>query len=294
MIALKTVLCPVDFSPATSRQVAIAADLCNAFGGKLVLHHNRHSLGTGVNVGWMWNAEHQRESQASIEAKLKDCLAQLPAGVPAETLMTEGPVSRAVITVAQTLEADLVVMTAHGRLADDHASLTEQMLDHGGRPVLVLHEANVEPRTPRFASRSKERQVVVAPTDLSPESRGAAMLALDLVRALPVDLRLLHLLPNGRAHRRQADVSADDARQRLQALVPPDLADRVTLDVRPLEQRDAARAIASIADELSASCIVMGEHMRSPARRWFARDASLGVLHEAHCPVWYVPAPVAL
>ena len=36
MFALHTVLCPVDFSPATPRQVDIAADLCRAFGAKLI------------------------------------------------------------------------------------------------------------------------------------------------------------------------------------------------------------------------------------------------------------------
>ena len=72
MIALETVLCPVDFSPATPRQVDLAAELCRTFGARLVLHHNRNSLGAVASVGWMWNADHQADSQTVVEAKLRD------------------------------------------------------------------------------------------------------------------------------------------------------------------------------------------------------------------------------
>ena len=81
MIALKTVLCPVDFSPATPRQVDLAAELSRTFGARLVLHHNRHSMGTVASVGWMWNAAHHGDSQVVVDAKLRDCLARLPEGV---------------------------------------------------------------------------------------------------------------------------------------------------------------------------------------------------------------------
>ena len=91
MIAIETVLCPVDFSPATPRQVDVAAELCRTFNARLVLHHNRHSLGSVASVGWMWNADHQGDSQTVVEAKLRDCLSRVPEGVSAEPLMTEGP-----------------------------------------------------------------------------------------------------------------------------------------------------------------------------------------------------------
>src|SRR5829696_2881873 len=123
MIALRTVLCPVDFSPATLRQVDLASDLCRAFGARLVLHHNKHSLGTGASIGWMWNADHPGEPQASIEARLQDCLSRVPGGVNSEGHITEGPVSRAVLAMADSFDADLIVLTAHATHADDHASI---------------------------------------------------------------------------------------------------------------------------------------------------------------------------
>ena len=286
MIALKTVLCPVDFSPATPRQVDLAADLCRAFGARLVIHHNRRSFGAVASVGWMWNADHQGDSQAVVEGKLQDCLSRVPDDVLAEPLMTEGPPSRAVLAVGQQVEADLVVLTAHGTLADDHASITQQVLEDGGRAVLVLHEPTVEPRTPRFASQSTDPQVVVAPTDLEPDSRSALEVGFDLARKLPIELHLLHLVPNSRPHRGHHASSDDEALIKLRALVPAELSGRVKLHV---EHDDVAHGIAAAAERLSAVCIVMGEHTRTPLRRWFGHATSRAVLHQARCPVWYVP-----
>ena len=283
MIALKTVLCPIDFSPATSRQIDLAADLCHAFGAKLVVHHNRHSLGSGANVGWMWNADHRVDKQASLEQKVQDCLACVPKGVATESLLTEGPRSWSVLAAAQAVNADLVVLTAHGRRAEDHASVTELLLEEGKRAVLVLHEPAVEPRTPHFAG-TVERQIVIAPTDLTPRSRAALAVAFDLARTLPIELHLLHLLPKGRSHRRHK--SEAEALAQLRALVPKELEGRVEVHV---EHGDPSHGIARFAEQIAAACIVMGEHTRTPLRRWFSRGVSRAVLHDAHCPVWYVP-----
>jgi nucleotide-binding universal stress UspA family protein len=280
MFALHTVLCPVDFSAATPRQVDIAADLCRAFSARLILHHNKHSLGTGASIGWMWNADHHGEPQASLEEKLRECLARVPEGAKAEAHITEGPVSRAVLAMSESFGAELIVLTTHGTFAEDHASITMQMVERSNRDVLVLHEPRVESRTPRFASSSKDLQVMVVPTDLTPDSRVALDLAFDLARTLPIELHLLQV-GNGRGRRGEEEPSAQ-----LQALVPKDLAERTKLH---LEHGAHADRIAMLADELSASCIVMGELAQTPLRRWFSGDASRAVLHQAHCPVWHVP-----
>jgi nucleotide-binding universal stress UspA family protein len=149
----------------------------------------------------------------------------------------------------------------------------------------VLLEPKVEPRTPRFASAAGDPQVVVAPTDLEPVSRSALELGFDLARQLPIELHLLHVLPKGHGWLGHHSGSDDDARARLRALVPDDLAARVKVDV---EHGDVGHGIAAAAERLAAVCIVMGEHART-TRRWFGRDTPRVVLHSAHCPVWYVP-----
>lgn len=285
MIALQTILCPVDFSPATPRQVDLAADLARAFGAKLVLHHNRPSLGTGASVGWMWHADHHGDGRDSIEQKLSTLVAHIPAGLDVETLMTEGPRSRGVVAVAEALDADLVVLTAHDNHDEDHVSVTEQMLERCSRPVLVLHEPEVETRQPHFGTLTGPPDSIVVPTDLMPESRAAVRLALDLARALPVDVHLLHLIPDGILSQELGD-AVDAATRSLEAMVPEELKERVMVHVGI---GDPADGILRAADLLDASCIIMGEHTRTPLRRWFSRDTASAVLHKAPCPVWYVP-----
>lgn len=281
MIALRTVHCPVDFSPATPRQVDLAVDLCRAFGARLILHHNRHSLGTGAAVGWMWNADHHGESQAVLEAKLDECCKRIPEGVKVEPVITEGPVARVVQVVAEAVEADLVILTAHGRPSEDHASISEKLIESGDRAVLVLHEPSVETRTPHFAADTPVPQVVLAPTDLTPESRAAIEVGFDLLRRLPIELHLLHMLTNGRGN----GTAKERALLQMRMMVPTEFGDRVKLHV---EQGDPAEGIAKAADQFGAACIVMGEHTRT-MWGWFQRDTSREVLHRAHCPVWYVP-----
>jgi nucleotide-binding universal stress UspA family protein len=285
MIALKTVLCPVDFSPATQRQVDLAAELCRAFGAKLVLHHNLHSLGTGASVGWMWKVDHHGDGPASRQARLDEYRSRLPEGIASEGLITEGPVSRTVLAVSESLKVDLVVLTAHATHSDQHQSITERVLEEGNRAVLVLHETAVEPRTLHFTSAGGERQIVIVPTDLRADSRAALELGLELARLLPIELHLLHVIANGILHR-ASEPSDEDVRRKMRAMLPEDLADRTQLHV---EHGDPSQGIARAVDQLSASCVVMGEHQRKSMKSWFSRGTSHAVLRQAHCPVWYVP-----
>lgn len=280
MLSIRTVLCPVDFSPATTRQVDLAADLCRAFGAKLVLHHNLTQLSTGAAVGWMWAADHA-VSDKTAEQRMRDLVARVPDGVEADAHITHGIALPSVLALSEAIEADLLVLTCHGMADDDHPSVTERVIDDSDRSVLVLHEAANDDETPSFASGEGPAQVVLVPTDLTEESAQAVKVAFELARKLPVELHLLHV--------ERAGGRPDDPSKTLQALttlVPDDLTSRVRLHI---EHGDAAGIIAAAAVRLNANCIVMGEHARRPLRRWFSRDTSKAVLHKAHCPVWYVP-----
>jgi nucleotide-binding universal stress UspA family protein len=285
MIAIRTVLCPVDFSPATSRQVDVAADVCRAFGARLVLHHNVNSMGTVAAVGWMWKADHWPPSPAEIDARLRSEIARAAAGLEADARATQGPSTRAVLAMCDAVGADLVVLSTHAAPSEDHASVTEQVLAEGTRAVLALHEAGTDRHTPRFASAAA-RQILLTPTDLGPESQAAIDWSFALARRLPVEVHLLHVLPHGSDRHAGSDAQVRQATDALRARVAADLESRVHLVV---ERGDPAHGILRAAGALGADCIVMGEHTRAPIRKWLSRDTSRGVLREAPCPVWYVP-----
>lgn len=291
MPAIRTILCPVDFSPATERQLAMAVDLCRAFRARLVLHHNIPSATAGAGIGWMWAEKHHPAASEVVEERqLQQLLDRVAVGIDAEARVTHGSASPAVAAVAEAVNADLVVLTTHLSLDDDHTSVTEQVLAHVGCAVLALHEASVESRLPRFDPANAGDQAILVPTDFTAESTPAVEVALDLARRLSLEVHLLHVAPaQGPATEPQA-ATAEAARQRLGAMVPGEIAERVRLH---LAVGDPAHEIAAAAERLGAACIVMGEHARSPLRRWFTRDTSRQVLHQARCPIWYVPGRTA-
>src|SRR5688572_24716504 len=107
MREIQTILCPVDFSPATSRQIEFAIDLCRQFGARLVLHHNLEEVGDGAAVGWMWRAGHpERLTPEAAEAKLSGMLDGIPDGTNAEARLTSGPSASTVLIVRDLVDAD--------------------------------------------------------------------------------------------------------------------------------------------------------------------------------------------
>jgi nucleotide-binding universal stress UspA family protein len=282
MLAIRTVLCPVDFSTATQRQLDFTADLCRAFGARVVLHHNLTGAPAGAGVGWMWQGEHPgRIGETQAEELLQRLLADLPDGIEGEARVTHGPRAQSVLAVGEAVAADLVVLTTHGPTSEEHTSIAELLLEHSNRSLLVLHDPDLDREVPHFAAADPTPQRVLVPTSLSPESMPAVFLAFDLARSLPIELHLLHLAPGHPDERSLADSGA-----RLSALVPADLAQRVRLHV---EKGEPGEGIASAADRLRAACVVMGEHSHSIFRGWFKRDHTRAVLRRVHCPVWYVP-----
>ena len=288
MNPIRTVVCPVDFSPATARQVGLASDICRAFGAQMVLHHNVTDASHGAAVSWMWHADHVPTGPSSVDEQLRQLVHAIPRDVEVETCITRGAVTEGVLAVSDAAEADVVVLCEHRGKAEDHASVIEFMLERSSRAVLALHDHGTDMTVPRFFRDGEESitQAVLVPVNVHGGTHPQIDLACDLARRFPLRLQLLHVIEAGTGE----SPEESEIRKRLQDLVPADLASRAWFHV---ETADPVTAIVETARRLSAGCIVMGEHTRVPVKRWFKRDTSRAVLHEAHCPVWYVPTKLA-
>src|SRR5262245_36178038 len=215
MITIRTVLSPVDFSPATARQVDVAAGLCEKFKARLIIHHNRSAVALGAGVGWMYAADHPPTSEETVQRHLHE-LAESCTAIETETRITQGPSSVAVLAVSEEVAADLIVLSTHNLPPEDHASVTELVLRSGQRSVLALHDSTVDEHSIRFDPSSDRNQVALVPTDLTRDSRAAVDFAFDLSRRLPLEIHLLHLV--GHRH------SIIEAEHELRTLVPADCA----------------------------------------------------------------------
>ena len=288
MVTIRTVVCPVDFTAATARQVDLAADVCRAFGARLVLHHNIADPSIGSGVGWMWNADHMSPALPSPDDQLRSVSDRVSTEVRVDVCITRGAATEAVLGVSEAADAGLVVLSAHSGTIEDHASVVEYLLDHSDRAILALHDPGEDVLLPTFASsdgEERQMQSILVPASRTDDPCPAVDFACDLARRFSLRLHLVHVIESGTRHPPGDEIQAS-TKSHLDALVPPDLVDRTLVHV---DVGDPVTAIAMSARRLAVSCIVMGEHTRVPVKRWLRRDTSRAVLREAPCPVWYVP-----
>jgi universal stress protein A len=287
---IRTILCPVDFSDVSARELDVAVEVARAFGARLVLHHNRGAVAPGLARQWDWDAEHHDEAYTDADAqrRMQGMLASLPSEVHAEGVVSVGPLGPLVLTLAEELPADLVVLGSHGWSTESHASVTDRLLAHAPCPVLAFDERAQAParfRLGRSGAPPGEPPCIVVPTDLSESGDHAVEYGLGLAQALGARVRLLHVLG------RSSEDAAFAAETRLSHAVPAELRERVAIDVR---EGDARAEILAHLAELRPTFAVLGEHARGLARRWLTRDTTRAVVHEATCPIWVVPRGAAV
>jgi len=284
MIAIRTILCPVDFSGATARQLNLASDLSRTFHARLILHHNLNAMSSAAAVGWMWAADHPTLSEETAEERLAT-LAASQTGVDVAISVTRGSASASVLALSEAVAADVVVLSAHNARAEEHTSVTEMVLNSGERSVLTVHDNGADRHALTIHPSNGARQVALVPTAMTAQSQAAVDFAFELSRTLPLEIHLLHLISH-RFRSGNQEQTMGDTQRHLKALIPADCEAWSTVHVGI---GDPVAGILDWAKDLSAACVVMGEHTRQPLLRWLSKDTSRAVLHHAPCPVWYVP-----
>jgi nucleotide-binding universal stress UspA family protein len=286
---ISSVLCPIDFSAVSLRELELATSLCRAFGAKLCVHHNVSDAGPGVAMGWMWQQErHGITPELAAETRLRELLEELPLDVEPRAVITRGVAAPSIVAVRQQMHADLVLLGTHGPSSQDHASVTENVVSVCACPVLVLHDnAAAAVRLPILPGASP--WTVLVATDLSPESLACLRYAAALALVWPLELHVLHVseaesrsLANATgAYREEALL------QRVRAVLPVEIEATARCYVRFGEP---SAQIAACAESLGADCVFVGAHARGLLRGFWTTDTSRQVLQRTQCPTWVVPA----
>jgi nucleotide-binding universal stress UspA family protein len=299
MLQIRTVLCPIGFDDLDQTELGLAADVCRSFGARLILLHNLGSAPPGASMSWMWQQEHRTAGSTEEEAieRLRSLLTTLPPGVEAEAHLCNGIAAPTILEMGEMTGADLLVMATHGASTEDHASVAEQIVERSRCPVLVQRAGSPLPVRPLQPVAGAAPWTLLVATDFSSSSERAVAYGLDLARALPVQMHLLHVIrpvrPGlvepaafGVVPEDTTDAQLTYTRLRLRTLVPFDLEGKVTLHA---EVGDPASKISEVAERIGASYLMMGAHARSLLRRIFTHDTSRDLLHHSPCPVWFVP-----
>jgi nucleotide-binding universal stress UspA family protein len=171
MIALKKILVATDFSEPSAAALDYGRELARSFGGSFTLLHIVDDLlvrADGVESAVLLadptvQCQFEADARQQVDAAISDVdRAQLRAtGV---VLMSSSP-SRAIVSYAQELDFDLIVMGTHGRGGLAHVlmgSVSERVVQTAPCPVLTVRHPEHEFVAPdastlRKAARGESR-----------------------------------------------------------------------------------------------------------------------------------------
>lgn len=243
------------------------------------------------------NDEERERLRSSHELELagpaRDALAALKdtdldiAGVE----LQEGPPATAISEAARKIGADLVVMGRRGLGAIQRfflGSVSLKVLELCDRPVLVVPGD--------FTPGDATRQVIVAPTDFSAESRSGLTHARDLAVLLGAKLVLTYDVQPG--------VTADDLldssdRTELEAKMVDKASARLKeiagelakdgLEIKTIvATSEVAGGIVAVARQQEATLICMASHGRSGLEKMWLGSFTQAVVKRSHVPVLVV------
>lgn len=143
-MAMKTILTPVDFSPATAHVIDAAIDLATAVDGKVVLLHANQPPTVTADYGLaMENVQEIISvSEKASSRQLEHLLRQLSdRGVDASTASISGPAVASIVARAKETDASYIVMGSHGHTALYDllvGSTTHGVLKKAPCPVVIV------------------------------------------------------------------------------------------------------------------------------------------------------------
>jgi nucleotide-binding universal stress UspA family protein len=287
-----TVLCPVDFTAETGRELALARQICERYGSRLVVEHNLDPRPPNfLTVTWMWSEEFEnREEEKLNEAqlRLRSLLQELSESVKCEAKLTRGPIDESLLFLVRELPAHLLIMGSHGWSTAEHRSVTEKMISKCPAPVLTVGNAPADSEAAGF-QLSNLRILVTS------EGRKRSQPALDLAVALCEDvgseLVLLEVYPRDIGSGGAAERIDSEAGERLRQLLPARLQPKAAY--RAVAGRDV-ESVLEIAKEEEANLIIRQVHRRGLGWGAASRHGDLELLHRSLCPVLFVPAKYSL
>jgi nucleotide-binding universal stress UspA family protein len=299
-MTLTRVLCPVDFSDASTHALEQAVVLARAAGASITVLHVYLSMLAPTGVTTMDGATEDTVDPAMLQQWRDRTAAQAQvvrdAGVPLDIVIAGGQPVEVILDHAAALDADLIVMGTHGTSGVQHlmlGSVTEKLLRKASCPVLTvpprMHEADLTP-----FSR------VLCPLDFSECSLKAARAAAGLARDAGGALTLLHVIewpwheppvpsmegiPPAQAealleYRRYLEAGANERLAAVAATVDPqvDVVTRVRFGKPWSETLETA-------ETEGADAIVLGVQGRSAISLGFFGSTTNHVVRAARCPV---------
>jgi nucleotide-binding universal stress UspA family protein len=306
---MKKILVPLDGSDLAEKAIQPAARLAGRHEAGLVLASVVSDLppvplaaGDGEMVS-AWFKEEEERSERYL-AKIRGWLESSHPGISVETRVELGPVARTLIAMSDDVDADLVVITTHGRGAWQRAwlgSVADGIIRGATRPVLLIREG--EESEGLFAHEtspshvlipldgSKAAQHALDPvTSLLPSEGGRVTLVTVLLRPFPLATTYLpHTIEEGtllEERKKRAEQHLREVAERWNPL-------GVRLETRVLTSDDVAKALLDFTEESDADLVALSTRGRGGVARFVMGSVADKIVRGSGLPVLAVrrPAP---
>jgi nucleotide-binding universal stress UspA family protein len=294
MLELKVLLCPVDFSEFSIRAYEHALSLAEHYRSKLMVLHVvepfRHSyLGFAASASLYDQACHSL-LEAGTEQLQSFVVDHTRRNVQPDLVVSIGLAADSILALAETHQADGIVMGTHGRRGYDRlmlGSVADRVMRTAPCPVLVVCKSQREAETAMDQAGAAHRLTrIVFCTDFSKGSERALRYALSARDEYDAELTLLHVLEEGSsADKREASMAG--ATRQLQEMIPAGVRTSprfktVVLAGKPYER------IIEFAKEIQADIVAMGVRGRGALDVAVFGSTTYRVIQLGPCPVLVV------
>lgn len=302
-----TILVPIDGSALSEQALPTAVSIARHTGAHLhlVRVHEPQATVPYYGVFPVFDAEWDRRVREEEEQRLRSLARRVEeAGVVARAELLEGPVVSTLAEYAIEIDADLVVMTTHGRGGFSRAwlgSVADGLVRRCGRPILLLRPDD-EVDGPLDLDRAPALDHILLPMDGSEFSKQVVGRVLAIAKPLRARITLLRVVPTARAFGMDPTMPPPElARARARAAESLD-AMAEGLCIHELRVRTAvvaddrpANAIIEYAERHGVGLIAMTTHGRSGLARIVLGSVADKVLRGTSTPLLvYRPDPSRL
>jgi nucleotide-binding universal stress UspA family protein len=293
MVAIRRILCPIDFSDFSQRALRHATTLARWYGAEL------HALHVIATLPTIWTVAptlgpHGPDPLIDPLQRQLDVMVRTVAGGDLRTAaqVREGDATNEILDYARRSDIDLVVLGTHGRGGFERlvlGSVAEKVLRKSICPVLTVCHAEEL----RAADRPPFKRIL-CPVDFAPASGDAAAYAFSLAKEADAELTLLHVIEPIEHNwlNEHAPTSPEaycrfvesQVRARFAKIVPANASEwccprQLVMWGKPWEQ------ILNVAKDASAELIVTGLHSRGGLDLMLFGSTAQQLVRYAGCPV---------
>jgi nucleotide-binding universal stress UspA family protein len=290
----ETIVVPTDGSEYAKRAATHAASVATAFDATVhVLSVVDEDAASGVFQQSGVDEETLERLRAESDRAVESTCAELDEEIPVETAVVEGHAAESIVSYAEDVDANLLVMGTHGRTGVDRyvaGSVTERVLRRTHVPVLTVRDVEA-------VLALEDYEDVMVPTDGSEDAGVAVEHALALAAVGGATVHAVNVVDVGSLAASAGEAPVTGMLERFE-----EAGEEATGDVA--EQARAAglaaetavlkgspgHALLEYADEQDVDMITMGTTGRTGLDRYLLGSTAERVVRHADAPVLAVNA----